>query len=185
MYLFVLTGTFKMAEVPQVDEFAVVKEKLESLFTAIQAEPHGIYKMDTLMKKDITPAANKIDIIAPMNGNPAKICTVYIKDHKSFKRGDVVMASPNQKSVAFNLLMEDTTYMFTFVSKFDATKGLCEKTDFRKGYEYAMSKQQENAHGKQAEMDKLVSALTDIGKIVSDNVSVKTETEIPPNSPAS
>ena len=176
-----------MAEAPQppVDEFAVVKDRMECLFTAIQAETDGVYPLGSVGKKDITPAANKIDFTVNINGAPVKICTVYVRDHKNFKRGDVVMASPNQKSVAFNLLMEESTYMFTFVSKFDATKGLCDKTDFRKGYEYAVSKQHESANGKQAEMDKLVSALSDIGKIVSEHVDSKPAQNLPPpNSPA-
>lgn len=171
---------------PQVDEFVVVKDRMESLFAAIQVETDGVYARGSVGKREITPAANKIDFTTTINSTPFKICTVYVRDHKNFKRGDVVMASPNQKSVAFNLLMEESSYMYSFVSKFDATKGLCDKTDFRKGYEYAMSKQQESNNGVQVEMDKLVSALNDIGKIVSEHVDSKPAQNLPPpNSPAS
>lgn len=165
---------------PPVDELAIVKEKMELLFEAIQSDS-GKYRHGTVTKKEVTPAATKIDFCVPMNGKLVKICGVYVRDHNEYKRGDVVMASPHSRTVAFNLLMEDMLFMGFFVDKFDPVKGLCGKTDFRKGFECGMSKQLDIVQDTKAEMQKLVTALNNIGKIVEENAPVMAP---PPSSPA-
>ena len=74
--------------------------------------------------------------------------------------------------------------MFTFVSKFDSKKGLVEKTEFRKGFDFCLSRFQDESSSRAIETDSLKAALVDIGKIVSDKLNHTPQPDTVPPSPA-
>jgi len=171
-----------MATNNSVDESVVLKEKIEDLYTAVQSESSGKFAPGTVTKSNIAAATVKVEFSAPVDGKSVKICTVYCRERGEYVRGDVVMASPNDKTVAFNLLMEQSSHMFTFVSKFDSKKGLVGKTEFRKGYDFCVSRWQDENASRVLEVESLKTAMRDIGKIVADklNRSVPSDT-VPPS----
>lgn len=173
-----------MATNNSVDESVVLKEKIESLYTAVQSESSGKFAPGTVTKSNIAAATVKVEFSAPIEGKAVKICTVYCRDRGEYVRGDVVMASPNDKTVAFNLLMEQASHIFTFVSKFDNKKGLVEKTEFRKGYDFCFARFQDESASRALEVDSLKTALQDIGKVVADKLNRYTQPDTSPSSPA-
>jgi len=167
-----------------VDETVVLKDKIEELYTALQSESSGKFAPGTVTKSNVAAATVKVEFSAPIEGKAVKICTVYCRDRGEYVRGDVVMASPNDKTVAFNLLMEQKSHMFTFVSKFDSKKGLVEKTEFRKGFDFCLSRFQDESSSRAIETESLKNAMRDIGKIVSDKLNRSPQPDTTPPSPA-